>query len=431
MEIKFYNHASVSVIDGNTEVRSDPWDEGPAFINGWRLKAEVDQVDTANSYFLSHEHPDHFRPGFWTGGAKSRIFCSSDSSPKMRDFLRAKGHEVNQLGDEEVRVSENLLAKIGSVGGLDSWMAFRRSSTSSALLNLNDCVVTKSRLPQRLAEAAASETEVLATQFSPAQWLGNEEDHALTQQFRARSLERLFWQVNLFRPSFVLPFASFVNRVRPENVHENLNVVRLSEAFEVIQAAGGVPLAFLPGETRPFSELGNPTLNQNALEYWESQGTPGASYDPPVIPLEQLESAAWASCVGLRETLGRSKELLRQVVGEPTELWIDDLECSVVYDCLDGTKKGHRDRRECDASMRSDVFLEIVKFNYGRGSALVAGLVRANYTRFERFMAHTRARYLLNVESDISPYLVQEQWKEFNTTTNIAEEGRKFGRWNS
>ncbi|MDA8766166.1 hypothetical protein N9M63_01270 [Candidatus Pelagibacter bacterium] len=65
--IQLINHASISIkLSKDTYLLSDPWYEGSAFDNGWKLLYENNDesilqiLDKINYIFISHEHPDHF-----------------------------------------------------------------------------------------------------------------------------------------------------------------------------------------------------------------------------------------------------------------------------------------------------------------------------------------------------------------------------------
>ena len=70
--IEFVNHASVIISYEEISILSDPCFDGTAFDNGWRLIHELENKDIENilkkitHIYISHEHPDHFRPTFFT-----------------------------------------------------------------------------------------------------------------------------------------------------------------------------------------------------------------------------------------------------------------------------------------------------------------------------------------------------------------------------
>ncbi len=71
MKIKFINHACFIVESEGQRIMCDPWFEGSAFDNGWSLMYEKIVPDPAeyDSDWVSHEHPDHFRPSLFNGSS--------------------------------------------------------------------------------------------------------------------------------------------------------------------------------------------------------------------------------------------------------------------------------------------------------------------------------------------------------------------------
>ncbi|HQX07121.1 MAG TPA: MBL fold metallo-hydrolase, partial [Zoogloea sp.] len=57
------NHSCIVLESPGTRVLCDPWFEGTAFNDGWRLLVEhshrIDEIP-CDYIWLSHEHPDHF-----------------------------------------------------------------------------------------------------------------------------------------------------------------------------------------------------------------------------------------------------------------------------------------------------------------------------------------------------------------------------------
>lgn len=64
VKIRFINHAFVIISGKNFKFAMDPWAIGPAFNSGWWLKFEtkkdwIEDLNTCNFIFTSHNHPDH------------------------------------------------------------------------------------------------------------------------------------------------------------------------------------------------------------------------------------------------------------------------------------------------------------------------------------------------------------------------------------
>ena len=66
-KIRFLNHAFLKIYGENFSFSTDPWAIGPAFNTGWWLKNStkidwVDQLNSSNFIYISHNHPDHLHP---------------------------------------------------------------------------------------------------------------------------------------------------------------------------------------------------------------------------------------------------------------------------------------------------------------------------------------------------------------------------------
>ncbi|MDC0481020.1 MBL fold metallo-hydrolase [Candidatus Pelagibacter sp.] len=66
-EIRFFNHAFLKINGDNFSFSIDPWAIGPAFNTGWWLKKPtkndwIDQLNSSNFIYISHNHPDHLHP---------------------------------------------------------------------------------------------------------------------------------------------------------------------------------------------------------------------------------------------------------------------------------------------------------------------------------------------------------------------------------
>ena len=69
--VKLINHASAKINVDGISIISDPWYDGSVFHKGWKLIHELPLEETkkhlekTDYIYVSHEHPDHFSPGFF------------------------------------------------------------------------------------------------------------------------------------------------------------------------------------------------------------------------------------------------------------------------------------------------------------------------------------------------------------------------------
>lgn len=270
MKIQFVNHASVKLITSQSRITSDPWYSGAAFNNGWDLICNDPGLAAvgadATHYWLSHEHPDHFSVQFFkTTPNRAPVLFQSTSDHRVATFLRREGFDVHEIGegtDFEVAPGETI--RIGRCGFYDSWNLFRAEGLS--VLNLNDCEANTEADLRALA-AAIGPIDVLLTQFSYAAWKGGRDNRALREVAAREKLATVRRQIELLRPRYVIPFASFVYFSHMENCYLNDSINDIPRTAETIAAAGAVPVIMKPADVWT---IGEPRDNGEAIAYWRS-----------------------------------------------------------------------------------------------------------------------------------------------------------------
>lgn len=223
MKVRFVGHASIFIECQNQTILCDPWLVGKIFNNGWALlsPSSPPPFSTVDYIWISHEHPDHFNFPSLKGipdADKSRIkvLYQRHASPRIVEALYKLGFsQVIQLPLYKwFRLVQNLEVFCGSSGTMDSFIAVRDGKET--LLNLNDCVYNVEQL--RYIKRRIGDVSLLFTQFSFAQWVGNDYDEAHGAE---QKIEQLTQQIKIFKPEFTVPFASFVYFCNEENCRMN------------------------------------------------------------------------------------------------------------------------------------------------------------------------------------------------------------------
>ena len=110
--------------------------------------------------------------------------------------------------------------------------------------------------------------DVLLTQFSYANWVGNRGETERHRAVAHAHLERLKRQCEALSPSFVVPFASFVRFSHEENSYLNEGMNKLDDALDYLAANTTVtPVALYPGESW---EVGTPKDNSETLALYRA-----------------------------------------------------------------------------------------------------------------------------------------------------------------
>ena len=99
---------------------SDPWFSGSAFDHGWRLIYELQEKTIINilkkitHIYISHEHPDHFRPTFFTNNNIKKILTDrkieflyqNTKDKRIIDFLQKQGFNPQKTAIMERHIGE-------------------------------------------------------------------------------------------------------------------------------------------------------------------------------------------------------------------------------------------------------------------------------------------------------------------------------------
>ena len=138
--IEFVNHASVILSHDNVSILSDPWFNGAVFNDGWRLLHEVNAERINNilkkitHIYISHEHPDHFSPSFFTNEKNKNILIEKNvkilfqetKDKRVVNFLKKQNYEVIEVkNDEEIKLGDEVTAEIKKYDFYDSLFIFK------------------------------------------------------------------------------------------------------------------------------------------------------------------------------------------------------------------------------------------------------------------------------------------------------------------
>ena len=277
--IKFINHASVIISDNNTSVLSDPWYDGDAFHKGWNLLHETKSHDIdeflneITHIWVSHEHPDHFSISFFKKFASKlrensiKIIFQKTKDKRVYNFLIAQGLEVKELDfNKRYNLSDNFFISCIKDGFYDSGLFIE--SHGEKILNLNDCEVST---PKRIKEVMSicGEVDVLLTQFSFAAWKGGKKNKIWRKEAAKEKIKTISLQIQMFKPKFVIPFASFIYFSNEDNFYLNDAVNRPDHLKNHLKEHASKLVIMSPNDI-----LGgkNQSLNEDkALEFWQKK----------------------------------------------------------------------------------------------------------------------------------------------------------------
>ena len=201
---------------------SDPWYDGSVFHKGWKLIYELPVEETkkhlekTDYIYVSHEHPDHFSPGFFFNKEyraileknKTKILFQETKDKRVYNFLIKKGFEVIEVPNKKyITLKNNVKIKIVKLGYIDSALIIEGSKDK--ILNLNDCPLNDISEIKRFKKEHGV-FDLLLTQFSYAAWKGNEDNKEYRQNAASEKLDTIINQYNILECKNVIPFASFI-----------------------------------------------------------------------------------------------------------------------------------------------------------------------------------------------------------------------------
>jgi hypothetical protein len=277
--IQFVNHASVIIKGDNISVLSDPWYQGDAFHKGWNLLCEtsddqiLDVLNEVTHIWISHEHPDHFSILFFKKFSKQinakeiKILFQETKDKRVIQFLQTLSIESFELIDgQALNLSEHFSVTCIKEGFYDS--ALLVTHHNEKILNLNDCDVTTQNKVKEIF-SKTGEVDVLLTQFSYAAWKGGVANKKWRVEASLEKLNTMNLQISIFKPKFVIPFASFVYFSNQENSYLNDSINKPSDVVEKFKDSKSHVIILKPHDVLGgnFEDISN----TRAIQFWSQK----------------------------------------------------------------------------------------------------------------------------------------------------------------
>jgi len=274
--IKFINHASVKISDGNISVLSDPWYEGDVFNRGWSLLHKTNRQDInkllneISHIWISHEHPDHFSIPFFKTYANKiknnsiKILFQKTKDKRVYNFLVSLGLNVEELVFNKSKyLSKDFSITCFKDGFFDSGLLIE--SHSEKILNLNDCNINSINKAEELFRRTGK-IDVLLTQFSFAAWKGGKKNKKWRIESALEKINNITIQIEKFKPKYVIPFASFFYFSHSTNFYLNQSTNKLKDVKKKLRKYNSKIVIMSPNDI-----LGGKQQNLDefrALKFW-------------------------------------------------------------------------------------------------------------------------------------------------------------------
>ena len=251
MNIQFVNHASCIFSYENINLMCDPWIEGKVFNEGWSLLAKskfnYEDFDKITHIWFSHEHPDHFSPPIINKidpfyRSKIIILYRKTNDKKIINYCKKLGFKdcVELEPKKRYLISKNFEIMTNSIVH-DSWLNIKTDKHS--VLNMNDCVFNSDMIGKKIKKLVGK-VDLLLTQFSYAQKIGNSLDHQERVKAADNKIKQLVNQINIFSPKYTVPFASFCWFSHKDNYYMNDAINKVDLIENAIKILIHHPLSF-------------------------------------------------------------------------------------------------------------------------------------------------------------------------------------------
>ena len=392
--IEFVNHASFILEFGGVRVINDPWLFGSAFNDGWRLLRDypfdLERFSEIDYIWISHEHPDHFSPLVLNSIPENiregvTVLFQKTIDRKVVDFCSSIGFNTRELiHNEPVTLGDRFSVVCGTVPMYDSWIMY--DCDGLKVLNINDCIVDGDARAEDIQRLVGS-VDLLFTQFSYAGWKGNPEDTALRRTSAASKLEAMKKQIEVFKPEWTVPFASFAYFSHEENRHSNDCVNRPQDAVRAIKGTGSKAVVMYPGdEWTVATEWDNgPALTRYEHDY-DLSGKK-FSDSPGVTDSELIDAAnSYIDRIGSRNNrliLKLLKWIPLMGLLRPLDIFVYDLRSTYAFSLQRGLTK-RQDDGQYDIKLHSSSLCYLLRFEWGLDTLVINGRFEADMKGFAK-----------------------------------------------
>lgn len=278
--IEFINHASVLITHNEVSLLSDPWYQGDAFHKGWSLIHEQSDneieslLNRTTHIWVSHEHPDHFSILFFKKFSEKiqerniQILFQQTTDKRVESFLKSCKFNLQILKkDKWIDIGNDFRILNFKDGFYDSGLVI--NAGGKKLLNLNDCEI---KTPSRCEEILklVGTCDILISQFSYAAWKGGKENIDWRKLAAKEKLETLALQVKYFKPTTLIPFASYVYFSNENNCYLNdesnkpSDVIKYFNSIEVVNVKVMEPFETICTNESDFDST-------DAINFWNNK----------------------------------------------------------------------------------------------------------------------------------------------------------------
>lgn len=425
-KITFVNHASVIFSHGKVNLITDPWLFGSAFNNSWDLvsksKLQVSDFENISHIWFSHEHPDHFFPFVLKTipenfRIKIQVFFQDTNDHRVAQKCKELGFIVTEMKHGKIyELSDEFRIMCKPYLLYDSWLYLEIGNKK--ILNLNDCGVDNHTQASYINKKIGN-VDLLLTQFGYAAHIGDPDDIQLRKDASQEKLQRIKIQCDVFKPKFIIPFASFIRFSHIDNMYMNDHVNKISNVDNFINNNTNTKSIILyPGDEWNFDEKHD---NLNAIQKYEKDFA--AEFIPHkdsiIVEINELTELAklYLAKIKFRNNWNMIKLFHKVRFFKTSQIFLKDLDKCVSFNLIDGIKLSNVDKNKSDIITDSDSLSFALKFDYGADTLLANARFRRSGGRtmkfFRLFMVGTLNNNGRSFPFGIFGFLIREKsmWK--------------------
>jgi UDP-MurNAc hydroxylase len=405
--IAWINHASYVFTYKDIRILCDPWLEGQVFNNGWSLLSKTvfkyDDFKDVTHVWCSHEHPDHFNvPTLKNINAEVRsqitFLYQSTSDKLVYDFCEKLNFRriIELKNDQWFELDNEVNLLCGTHAGGDSWLYLRTPHVS--VLNTNDCVIDKQKDAQNI-KAKVGQVDVLLTQFSYGNWQGNRAEPHLRKAAVDQKLRQIDLQLRVFKPKYIIPFASFIWFSHSENCYMNDEINKIADIYKYLLNYGSaIPVVLYPGEKWEIAKEHDSlhSIAKYEPDYKKIYDNPLLT-NAPRVNLERIGEAAEKFRKQVLEKLRKNVILCGLVFCKPLKIYVTDYDESFTFSLRKGLQRSNIQYEYNDIAMSSDSLIYGFRFPFGFNTLHVNGRFEIpKHGSLRNFMTYERFGYVIN-----------------------------------
>lgn len=225
LQVRMHAHACLEFDVDGFSLLTDPWLKGPSFFGAWvQYPPPVVNPRTLlpDAIWISHEHSDHFHePTLQVLNRKTPVYTPDFPNRRVVERLGELGFEnvIAMPFGETFQIHDQIKITCFEAASLWNDAIVLIEVGGFRFLNLNDAGMN-----QRIASLLGP-VDAISTTFSPgasgypATWshIDEERKREIYREARQGALEMLRSSADLYRPRYVLPFASHFSLWHPSH----------------------------------------------------------------------------------------------------------------------------------------------------------------------------------------------------------------------